>query len=1031
MLAKSSPPELCSGDWSSIHVPSNWQCRGWDRPIYTNFQYPFPNHPPVARTGPQPQLHGQSAKYTEVYSETRICKDATNPTGVYRRTFQLDECWSAEHKRTFIVFEGVDSAFHFWVNDTLAGYSQDSKLTAEFDISELLCSGRNVVVVHVYRWCDGSYLEDQDQWWLSGIFRDVYLYRKRASYISDYFVNTKRNEEVDLWEMTVRIQISEPIEALMDGSAKCIRLQLLDSDFREVYENTVGRFNIVPQTPDFGTQHDRNTAEVCLETEVSFCLDGILAWSSESPTLYLLVLTLENEYGKVLDCEGSRVGYRCVRISNKQLLVNGQPIIIQGVNRHEHCPAEGKAISEELMLEDILIMKRNNFNAVRTSHYPNHPRFYELCDQYGLYVVDEANIETHGFQVGLHSTPYLANNPLWRDAFMSRMTRMVRRDKNHCSIIVWSLGNESGCGGAHFAMYSWTRRYDPLRPIQYEGGGYKTRCTDIICPMYASPALCARIASEGDCRPVILCEYSHAMGNSNGGLNKYWEVFRNHEGVQGGFIWDLIDQGLQRSNKNTHYWGYGGDFGDSPNDAQFCINGLLFPDRTPHPALHEAKYLQQPLMIVQTSGKVQFHNRYAFTNLDQLKFDWRVVLDNGHELEAGRFTGILTHPGSVSSHEWMDLLPSTDSLLKRAIECNLAFSEWWVDIYASFVKEPIWGHPNLQVAKCQLQLPEPGIHIPSSVDIQTSLHIDQSKEMITVTVADSEYSFHVVSGELTRFTFRGEVFLDSGPAACLWRAPTDNDVGGWVFSFASRWAKAGLNCLREVNVTVKHYLDVSGEFHFIASKVIGSSRTKAICHFDTRYIVRASGSVDVECSFKFVKPLPPLPRVGVLMRCPNRLQLVEWLGLGPYENYPDRKTSAFVGRYSATVDELHVPYVVPSENGARSEARWLSLASTDSKNKCVFMSKKTFSFSVSNFTDVELARCSHQHELNRENYVSVHLDTFHMGLGGDCSWFPCVHREFLCPAQSCFVFGYVIAGVRDDEHLASQYLSLRGCTLSS
>lgn len=429
-------------------------------------------------------------------------------------------------------------------------------------------------------------------------------------------------------------------------------------------------------------------------------------------------------------------------------------------------------------------------------------------------------------------------------------------------------------------------------------------------------------------------------------------------------------------------------------------------------------------MIVQTSEEIQFFNRYAFTNLDQLKFDWRVVLDTGHELSAGRFTGILTCPGSVSSYEWTDLLPSIDSLRKNAVESNLAFSEWWVDIYASFIKDPIWGYPNLQVAKCQLELPEPRIRIPTSVGFQTALRIDENQETLTVHAAEAAYSFNVVSGELTRFTFRGELLLDSGPAACLWRAPTDNDVGGWVFSFAARWSEAGLSCLREIDVSVTNYLDASGEFHFIASKVIGSSRKRAICHFDTHYIVRASGCVDVECSFKFARPLPPLPRVGVLMSCPKRLQLVEWLGLGPHENYLDRKSSAFLGRYSATVDELHVPYIVPSENGARSEARWLSLGSTDSTSKCVFMSKTNFSFNVSNFADSELARCSHQHELKRESYVSVHLDTFHMGLGGDCSWFPCVHTEFLCPEQSCFVFNFVIAGVSNDEEFSSHYLGL-------
>ena len=1010
--------DFSTNEWDSINVPSNWQCEGWDRPIYTNFQYPFPLHPPVART---------QSDYSSDNSRGHTKISAVNPTGVYRHSFNLEDDWNAKHDKTYIVFEGVDAAFHVWVNEQSVGYSQDSKLAAEFDISRYIHSGVNQLVVHVYRWCDGSYLEDQDQWWLSGIFRDVYLYRKCLSQISDYSFRTQcQDHQTGKWDVTVQAEICETTEAYFKKVNKVLVLRLLDNNFVEIHQACLHDFRIHQKMPYLGTMHDACTEEVYLQTKVHFSLEHIMEWSSESPTLYMLVISLETESGEVLDCEGCRVGFRTVRVENKQILINNRPVLIQGVNRHEHCPVRGKAVSEKLMLDDILLMKHTNFNAVRTSHYPNHPRFYELCDEYGLYVVDEANIETHGFEFGLHSTPYLANRPTWKNAYMARVTRMFARDKNHCSVIIWSLGNESGCGGAHFAMYSWIKHNDQSRLVQYEGGGYKTPCTDIICPMYAPPLLCAQLASQPDWRPVILCEYSHAMGNSNGGLHKYFDVFRNQTGVQGGFIWDLIDQGLQCSKDGVQYWGYGGDFGDEPNDKQFCINGLFFPDRTPHPASFEAKYLQQPLMITLQADQVQVHNRYAFTDLDQLKFHWCVVLDNGYTLAAGNIHCIKVGPGMVANYDWVDLFPSVASLSQTATERRLTFDEWWVDITASFVEDQLWADSQMIIAKCQLMLPKRVTSVSKEPRLESRVRVERGCNRLTVDCRDSSYIFDTASGSLVEFQFRGETLIDSGLAPCLWRAPTDNDNGGSIFSFAARWAHAGLNKLDEYKTSTSSRINEHGCFQLLVQKSLGPTKRKLVCTLCTRYTVTRCGHLEVKCTFNFARNLPPLPRIGVSVTCPKQLHQVEWLGLGPHENYLDRKTSAFLGRYGATVEELHVPYIVPCENGARQGTRWLSLGSSESTNKCLFTSKENFSFSASNFTDEELARRVHQHELQRAQSINIHLDAFHMGLGGDNSWFPSVHPEFTSSITTKnYDFAFVIAGVDSDDALDMQYRKVR------
>jgi len=1014
-------------DWAIIVVPANWQCEGWDIPIYTNFQYPFPLNPPVAQRTQAADFHAQERPSFEA----RESKSGSNPTGVYRRTFSADSSWPRPDARYFLVFEGVDSAFHVWLNDVQIGYSQDSKLPTEFDITDHLKHGNNQIAVKVYRWSDGSYLEDQDQWWLSGIFRDVYIYNKSSSHISDYFIKTEcQDESLNIWRFHSSIDVCCTASSyLSDNIGLRIRLQMFETTtpFRMLQETELSEFKVKPASKDFGTEHTDLAQEIYLTAQIEITFSDVAKWSAEDPSLYICVICLETKSGELLDCEGCRVGFRSVSVADRQLLINGEPIMIQGVNRHEHCPYNGKAVDESLMIQDIILMKRSNFNAVRTSHYPNHSRFYDLCDEYGLYVVDEANIETHGFQFGLHATPYLANIPSWRDAYLSRATRMVQRDKNHCSVIIWSLGNESGCGGAHHIMYKWIREFDPSRIVQYEGGGYMTDCTDIICPMYASPDLCRKLCMQADHRPIILCEYSHAMGNSNGGLCDYWELFRSSIGVQGGFIWDWVDQGLLKTENGNPFWAYGGDFGDIPNDKQFCINGLVFPDRMPHPALSEAKFLQQPVSITKLHDTLHVHNRYSFLKLDQLQFEWCVTLDCGMNVASGVIDLRQVPPRCMKPYKWNEILPTIESLLIASKDRHLQFSEWYLNISGTLTENKLWANKGFVVTKSQIILPSQRLKLPKRVSASCVLKVNNYSGSVQILSCDSLYCFNTVNGELEHYTFQGVTHVTRGPEFCFWRAPTDNDKGGGLLSFSDRWQAAGLSDLKTLDVQVSSDIHASGEFHFLTTMILGSPPNRRIFKVCIHYVVNEAGHLTAHCSVCTLTRVPPLPRVGLLLKCSPKLNIVEWLGLGPHENYPDRLSSAYFGRFKSSVDNMHVPYVVPSENGARQQASWVSLSESRSGSSCLFtaIGPSKFSFSVSYYSDSELSLASHQQKLVRDEAINLHLDVMHMGLGGDCSWFPCVHPKNLLYIHDRVSFNFRMFGVRaqEDPHTEYQHLS--------
>ena len=926
-------PDYGVSDWDDIEVPRSWQTVGYDYPHYTNVQYPFPVDPPRVPT--------------------------ENPTGSYRRDFVLPEGWAGQ--QIFLRFEGVDSAFHLWVNGQPVGYSQGSRLPAEFDITSYVHTGSNSLSLRVYRWSDGSYLEDQDMWWLSGIFRDVYLLARPAATIFDYRVRTDLDDAYRDAVLDLRVTV----QGAHEGGEHSIEVQLLDDQLGSVLDEP-----LVRQMPA--------AAEGLASVELRAPVTNPRKWSAESPSLYTLLITLKDTEGEVQEVVCSKVGFRRVEIKGGQLLVNGVPIMIKGANRHDHHPDLGKAVPLESMREDIRLMKRHNLNAVRTSHYPNDPRFYDLCDAYGLYVLDETDVECHGFGC-VGDTSRISKDPEWEDAYVDRMVRMVERDKNHPCVIIWSLGNESGFGCNHEAMAKWTRAADPTRPIHYEGDK-ELKVADIIGPMYAHVdnviqvgegkepvSFCGHNLEPAEYAesPLILCEYAHAMGNGPGGLKEYWDAFYAYPRLQGGFVWDWIDQGLrQRTEDGAERFAYGGDYGDEPNDGNFLINGLIFPDRAPSPGLIEYKKVLEPVKVEEVdlaAGKVKLTNRYDFVSLDHLLLSWNVTAD-GQIIEAGTIPTPSVAAGADEEVALPYTMPSSP----------LPGTDYWLNLSFTLAHDTSWASRGHEVAWAQFRLPTAA---PSPAGIGTSApRADESANEIRVAGDDYELGFDKVTGMLASWRYRGMQLIERGPRLNFWRAPTDNDA-----RIQDKWRQAGLHCLKH-RVGAVELGQKDGRVRItVCTRIAPPVHDRAfVCEYV--YTVYGTGDMAIDVHGVPEGEFPVLPRIGLQMRLPRELDQVRWYGRGPGESYPDSKQAGRIGVWSRTVEELYTPYVYPQENGNRSDARWVAL--TNLRGMGLFAAgAPTLDFSAHVFRTEDLERARHTDELKPRDEITLNLDYRQRGLG--------------------------------------------------
>ena len=708
-------------------------------------------------------------------------------------------------------------------------------------------------------------------------------------------------------------------------------------------------------------------------------------WSAETPNLYTLVLSIFNLDGDLIETVSTKIGFRSVELKNGQMLVNGEPIIIKGVNRHEHDPVMGRTVDENLMVKDILLMKQFNVNAVRTSHYPNHPRWYELCNEYGLYVMDEAYLESHAFW------SKFTLDPVWRPAFVDRAKRMVLRDVNHPSIIFWSLGNEAGYGPNHDAMAEWIRNYDPSRLIHYEGKepgyGPLPNHYDIIANMYASVDLMKELHDENPSRPVILCEYSHAMGNSNGNIFKYWNAIYEYPRLQGAFIWDWVDQGLTRKDSHGEYFVYGGDFGETLHDGNFCLNGVISPDRKPHPALYEVKFHQQNIKVTWDGidkNIFMIENRNFFVDLSHVYGKWELI-ENGKIISSGNINTDYIGPQSKQIYE---LPPFNLFHTNREYAVNFRFA---------LKNDHAWAESGHIVASDQviIQRYDSPRYRKGGKQNNKKVQVKENGDRVVVSAVGRDFDFDLSTGQLAQVTKANESFIVNPIIHNIWRAPTDNDEGGDGKSFASRWLKSGYDNMKRQMINVNSSYTDDGLFQISVDEKYSSDSANILVNLV--YTILQDGDLHITANTNIPEGLPVAPKIGLSFQIDKKYSNLQWYGRGPHESYIDRKHSAFLGRYSGTVRDQYYPYIRPQENGNKTDIRWASISDEKGSGVLIY-GLPTFNLSVHQYSLDNLTKATHTHMIKDDGPTTVNLDHLVMGLGGDDSWNPRTHKEYLIPS---------------------------------
>ncbi len=912
-----SDPDFDHNRWGNIPVPGNWEINGYGTPIYVNDRYPFAKNPPF------------------------IPKN--NPTGAYKKKVKIPDSWSG--KQIFLVVGAIKSASYFWINGNFIGYNQDSKTEVVFDITRH-CTSEIDICIQAFRWSDGSYLECQDFWRLSGIERDVYLVARNPVYISDHSVRAELVNDYKDGSLDIETSVRNSSGKLSNGK---VLLSLKDEKGMQVLKAEVG-YSCQP--------YERITVSTHLG------LPDAYGWSAELPFLYSLTIQLRED-GKQVDKIETSIGFRTIAILKNQLCINGLPLTLRGVNRHEHDQQMGHVVSRESMIEDILLMKQNNINAVRNSHYPNAPEWYQLCDEYGLYVVDEANIESHGMGFGRDS---LAKKKKWQAAHLSRIQRMYHRSKNHCSVIIWSLGNEAGNGINFKAGYKWLKSKDSSRPIQYEQA-FEAANTDIVCPMYPTVDMVEDYAKNRGDRPYIMCEFSHAMGNSNGNLKEYWDLVDKYDCLQGGFIWDWMDQGLVNHKGGKAFWAFGGGFGppETPSDGNFCINGLLWPDRTPKPVLHEVKEVYRPLKLHlndKERGLLSLQNEYLYTPLDGYLLQW----------------SIHNEMGSVQEGELaLSLSPNTKQIIALPYTFSTLDTNYTHYLQLAIInqKRTRWAEKNHETVRAQFKLIDSKSAIGSQSP-QQAVSIRTDEKSIAVKGKGLELAIDSSTGLISSLRSGRQELLKELIKPLFWRAPTDNDFGWNMPKECGYWREASthhkLISLTQNKNSVTSLLDLGGS----AAK------------YQISYELVEAGMLKITIDFSAQIRLPLLPRLGLHAVLKDEFSELKWYGRGPFENYLDRKQAAHIGIYKSTVQNQYVPYISPQENGARQDCRWLQIQNKEGTQGIKILAPEPFSFSALAYSPWQLTRQERDQgnafDLQKEEGVHLCIDHRHMGLGGIDSW---------------------------------------------
>jgi beta-galactosidase len=932
-------PAFQDASWDKIEVPGNWQLQGkYDPPVFSNIKHPFKADPP------------------------RVPHDY-NPTGLYRTRFKIQENWKGN--QVFLHFAGIQSAGTVYLNGKQVGYSEDAMTPAEYNITGFLKAGENNLAVQVLNWSDGSYLEDQDFWRLSGIYRDVFLVATPLQHIRDYQVMTELDDQYRDAVLKLKVSLKNYVSTASKNLS--LRVSLTDA----------------ASNPVFGQKINAGPIDGGKETVLTLDQDikNPLKWTAETPNLYKLSVELFDQSGKLMEVICTKIGFREVEIRNGQLLFNGKAIDIKGTNRHEFDMYRGRALTRESMVRDIMLMKRNNINAVRTCHYPNNPEWYSLCDEYGLYVMDEANIESH--ELWADRQYYIAEDPAWKAAWVDRGLSMAQRDKNHPCIFSWSMGNETGWGANFDAMYHAIKTLDPTRPIHYESKtpAYANVLSryDIISTMYPTLDNIVWLMNQDSTRPVIICEYAHTMGNSLGNFKKYWDLFYKYPRLQGGFNWDWVDQGLRsKDEQGREYWNVVNSI-----DGANVNDGLINPDRIPQPELNEFKKTIQNIWVKDihiSKGELRIFNRFFFRTLDDVEMHWALVRD-GLPVQSGTVDQL-----KVGPQDSIDLSIPLDR------ELILPTGEHFLNLSFRLKYDTPYAEKGFEIAKEQL-----GMVFPGEMPIRPDLPPAQEKlswergDRIHISGTDFKLAVDSKTGALCEVQYRGATLLSEPLIPCFWRVPTDNDEGGGTSSFAHRSRKAGLNKYNIKVNTIKLNPQKNGtvKLEVLSTLIFKEGQM----NLTTDYAFEPDGRVDVQLDLTLLDNFPPMARVGMQFAMPSVYDHMTWYGRGPFENYQDRKESAHVGLYSGSVADQYFEYVMPQENGNKTDVRWIRVMDKAETGLKV-TGEPLLEVNVQDYSQEALNNSKTSHSLVRGEQTYVHVDFKQMGLGGDDSWSPRVHEEY-------------------------------------
>jgi len=946
-------PNYNVSSWKEIPVPSNWEMHGYGTPIYTNIRYPHKNNPPLI----------QSQKgYTN--------EKEPNPVGSYRRDFTIPEDWDS--KEIFLQFNGVYSGLFVWINGKKVGYSQGANNVAEFNITEYLQKGKNVIAAQVIRWTDGSYLEDQDMFRLSGIYRDVFLYATPKVHVRDYALTSEfKGDDYSSAKFLAKTYIKNYGKKGSDITN--LKVTLLDPTGKEVV-------NLSQRVAKINKQDE-------LSLDLNAEVINPLLWSAEKPNLYTAIISLQDEKGNTLEAMSSKFGFRKIEIKNKRVYINNKQIFFKGVNRHDTHPVYGRAVTVESMLQDILLMKTHNINMVRTSHYPNHPKFYAIMDYYGMYTMDEADIENHGN----HS---ISGKPSWLPAFKDRMERMMQRDKNHPCVVFWSMGNEGG-GGQNFAdLYAYAKTIDTSRPIHYEG---KNDSADIDSNMYPSVNNMANVDQRDSDKPYFLCEYAHAMGNAIGNLSEYWDYIENHsQRMIGGCIWDWVDQAIIKYDGPENHYFYGGDFGDTPNDQDFVCNGIVTPDRMITAKLKEVKQVYQYIKmkpLYKATGKIEIKNTYDFSNLNEFNITWEVIED-GVKVQSGKMD-----PLNLPSDERTTITIPYDRNLNSG-------KEYFLNVYFTLKEDKSWAKAGHIVAAEQFPLNERRTVSPIDVTNIGNLEVSTNGDNLNIGASGFQTVFNTKTGIMTSLKYgEKEMIYNQNGFNLNWYRSTSNDKYTDQKYYPTTYSSPFFTYNRsEDGKSVTVICNVTA--------TIENDRKLKI-PYTVKYTIYGNGAVDVDASFSKPANGDIIHRMGLQVVIPQGMENVEYYGAGPHENYWDRKESAFIGRYTTTVKGMEEEHYVRAQSmGNRESVRWVTITDNN-KNGLKISSKDRLNFAALHFTDNEIWQAKHDFKLNeiRKPEVYLSLDCIQQGLG-NASCGPLPLSEYMIPVNQPLSYSFRIEPVK-------------------